>query len=143
MAERVQADLELMLNELEQMQRVNLLSSQETKSVIKKRKKYEYKLQKQDKIKEDFLCYIQYESSLLDLIELRRDKIGYLHKKREIDGSIAKRINSLFRICEHRFGSNDAKVWITHLKFCQRMDWKVEAGKVLKRDVNFALLCLD
>ena len=47
MAERVQADLELMLGELEQMQRVGLLSPEETKLVIKKRKRFEYKLQKQ------------------------------------------------------------------------------------------------
>lgn len=133
MAERVQADLELMLGELEQMQRVGLLSPEETKLVIKKRKRFEYKLQKQTKIKEDILCYIQYESGLLDLIEMRRDKIGYLHKKSEIDGSIAKRINQLFRIAEHRFGQTDAKLWITHLSFLKRMDWKIEAGKILKR----------
>merc|ERR1711902_482678 len=93
------------------MQRVGLLSPEETKLVIKKRKRFEYKLQKQTKIKEDILCYIQYESGLLDLIEMRRDKIGYLHKKNEID----------------------AKLWITHLSFLKRMDWKVEAGKILKR----------
>jgi len=133
MAERVQADLELMLTELEQMERVGLLNHAETKLVIKKRKKFEYKLQKQSKVKEDILCYIQYESGLLDLIEMRRDKIGYLHKKNEIDGSIAKRINQLFRIAEHRFGQMDAKLWITHLAFLKRMDWKAEAGKILER----------
>ena len=90
MAERVQADLELMLTELEQMQRVGLLSPDEVKMVIKRRKRFEYKLQKQNKVKEDYLTYIQYEASLLDLIEMRRDKIGYLHKKNEIDGAIGK-----------------------------------------------------
>ena len=115
MAEKVQQDLELMLTELEQMQRVGLLSAEETKMVIKKRKRFEYKLQKQTKIKEDILAYIQYECSLLDLIELRRDKIGYLHKKNEIDDAIAKRINKLFKITEHRFGQVDDKIWITHL----------------------------
>ena len=63
----------------------------------------------------DILAYIQYECSLLDLIELRRDKIGYLHKKNEIDDAIAKRINKLFKITEHRFGQVDDKIWITHL----------------------------
>ena len=58
MAERVQADLELMLTELEQMQRVNLLSPEEVKVLIKRRKRYEYKLQKQTKIKEDILAYM-------------------------------------------------------------------------------------
>ena len=102
MAERVQKNLESMLTELEQMQRVGLLSQEETKMVMKKRKRFEYKLEKQTKIKEDILAYIQYECCLLDLIELRRDKIGYLHKKGEIDDAIARRINKLFRITEHR-----------------------------------------
>jgi len=133
MAERVQADLELMLTELEQMQRVNLLSPEEVKVLIKRRKRFEYKLQKQTKIKEDILAYIQYEGCLLDLIELRRDKIGYLHKKNEIDGAISKRIHKLFKIVEHRFGQTDPKVWITHLNFLERMDWKVESGKILRR----------
>lgn len=133
MAEHVQADLELMLTELEQMQRVGLLTPEETKLVIKKRKRFEYKLQKQTKVKEDILSFIQYESSLLDLIEMRRAKIGYLHKKNEIDGAISKRINKLFRIAECRFGQTDPKIWMTHLAFLQRLDWKAEAGKVLER----------
>ena len=41
--------------------------------VIKKRKNFEYKLQKKQKQKEDILSYIQYESSLLYLIGMRRD----------------------------------------------------------------------
>ena len=125
MAERVQADLELMLTELEQMQRVNLLTPEEVKMLIKRRKRFEYKLQKQTKVKEDILAYIQYEGCLLDLIELRRDKIGYLHKKNEIDNAIAKRIHKLFKIAEHRyitlhnenvhdfhfFSSNQFQIW--------------------------------
>jgi U3 small nucleolar RNA-associated protein 6 len=102
MAERVQKDLELMLTELEQMQRIGLLTPDETRQLIKRRKRFEYKLQKQTKVKEDILAYVQYECSLLDLIELRRDKLGYMHKKSEIDGAICKRINKLFRIAEHR-----------------------------------------
>ena len=141
MAERVQQDLELMITELEQMQRVGLLSAEETKMVIKKRKRFEYKMQKQTKIKEDILAYIQYECSLLDLIELRRDKIGYLHKKNEIDDAIAKRIHRLFKITEHRFGHVDEKVWITHLgksKFHEKLK-KKKIVKALQISLQFEL----
>ena len=80
MAERVQADLELMLTELEQMQRVNLLSAEEVKVLIKRRKRFEYKLQKRQKQKNDILAYIKYESSLLNLIAIRRDQSEYMNK---------------------------------------------------------------
>ena len=43
--------------------------------VLKRRKRFEYKLQKQNKEKADFLAYIQYEMGILSLIELRREVI--------------------------------------------------------------------
>jgi len=132
MAEHVQAGLEGMLMELQQLQRVQLLSPDEVKSVIKKRKHFEYKLQKRSKQKEDILEYIQYESSLLHLIGMRRDKSKYGHKKDEIDYAIARRINKLFRILEHRF-AGDLKIWSSHIAFLVKMDWKEMVGKVYRR----------
>ena len=78
MAELVQAGLEGMLTELEQMQRVELLSPDEVREVVKKRQRFEYKMQKRQKKKEDILAYIQYECALLQLIEIRRDKMRLL-----------------------------------------------------------------
>lgn len=133
MAERVQLGLESMLTELEQMQRVHLLSADEIKAVIKRRKKFEYRLQKPMKKKEDILAYVQYECSLLDLVQLRRDKLGYLHKKAQIDDAIINRINRLLRVSEQRFGHDDAKLWLTHVAFLNRQGWDAEARKVLQR----------
>jgi len=132
MAEHVQAGLEEMLGELQQLQRVEILSPEEVKSVIKKRKHFEYKLQKRTKEKEDILSYIQYESSLLHLIGMRRDKIDYGHKKDEIDFAIARRINRLFKILEHRF-SGDLKIWSSHIAFLIKIGWKEQVGKVYRR----------
>jgi len=118
--------------ELQQLQRVQILSPEEVKSVIKKRKHFEYKLQKRTKEKEDILSYIQYESSLLHLIGIRRDKIDYGHKKDEIDFAIARRINKLFKILEHRF-SADLKIWSSHIAFLIKVGWKEQVGKVYRR----------
>eukprot|EP00096_Caligus_rogercresseyi_P002029 TRINITY_DN1367_c0_g2_i2.p1 TRINITY_DN1367_c0_g2~~TRINITY_DN1367_c0_g2_i2.p1 ORF type:complete len:362 (+),score=44.26 TRINITY_DN1367_c0_g2_i2:67-1152(+) len=135
MAEFVEQSMEEMLPELEQLQRVQLLSSDEVKQVIKMRRRFEYKIQKKTKNKEDFLSYIQYESSLLSLVSIRRDKIDYEFKKNEIDYSIARRINKLFRILEHRFGK-DMKIWMSHIDFLKNMSWKVELSKVLRRFIQ-------
>ena len=132
MAEFVQANLEKMLTELEQLQRIQLLSNEEVKMVIKKRKKFEYKLQKRQKQKEDILSYIQYEASLLNLIAIRREQSKYTNKKNEIDYAIAKRINKLFRILEHRF-SGDLMVWSSHIAWLKEMDWTETVGKVYRR----------
>jgi len=43
------------------------------RSIAKKLKEYEYKIQRHTKCKEDYLRYIQYEMDLLKLIKQRRD----------------------------------------------------------------------
>ena len=91
MAEYVEQRMEEMMNEVEQMERVMLLTNEEVKELVRKRKQYEYKLQKRMKMKEDFLEYIQYETNLLKLLEIRRENIGYHHKVGEIEGSIKTR----------------------------------------------------
>ena len=132
MAEFVQASLEKMLTELEQLQRIQLLSTDEVKMVIKKRKKFEYKMQKREKQKNDILAYIKYESSLLNLIAIRRDQTQYMNKKNEIDFAIAKRINKLFRILEHRF-AGDLLIWSSHIVFLKEMKWTESIGKIYRR----------
>ena len=91
MAEYVEQAMEEMMNEVEQMERVMLLQTGEVKELLKKRRHYEYKLQKRKKSKRDFLEYIQYESNLLSLLKLRRESTGYRHKQAEIEGSIKTR----------------------------------------------------
>lgn len=92
MAELVQAGLEGMLTELEQMQRVELLSPDEVREVVKKRQRFEYKMQKRQKKKEDILAYIQYECALLQLIEIRRDKMRWFstHSKPSFGTNVPK-----------------------------------------------------
>ena len=91
MAEYVEQAMEEMMNEVEQMERVMLLQSGEVKELLKKRRHFEYKLQKRSKSKVDFLEYIQYESNLLSLLQIRRETTGYHHKQAEIEGSIKTR----------------------------------------------------
>ena len=44
---------------------------------IKKKEKF----LKRKMFQEDFFGYIEYETNLMNLIQLRRDEIGYHHKK--------------------------------------------------------------
>jgi len=129
MAEFVQLRLEEMLPEMEQMQRVQLFSEQEIKIIIKKRRDYEYKLQKRTKNKGDYLKYIQYEIDLLSLLRLRRQKIGYHHKKSEIDYTIAKRINKIFNMAISRFPV-DTKIWLFQIEFCKKMKWNSSISQI-------------
>ena len=66
MVEYVEERMEEMINEVEQIERVNLLlTGDEVKELLRKRKQFEYKLQKRSQSKDDFLEYIHSESNLL------------------------------------------------------------------------------
>lgn len=119
MAEFVNERIEEMLPELEQMERVKLFSKEEIRQITNKRKIYEYKLRRKQKVKEDYLQYIQYETNLLALVKKRRERTGYSFKKLEIDVAIVQRIHKLFRIALSRF-PEDVRLWLTYIAFARQ-----------------------
>ncbi|XP_054716676.1 U3 small nucleolar RNA-associated protein 6 homolog [Uloborus diversus] len=119
MAELVHLRLEAALPELEEMERIGLFARNEIRQIIKKRERYEYKLRKRMKRKEDYLQYIDFEVNLLALIEKRRDRLLCDSKKKEIDYSISRRINSLFKIAISKF-PEDEKLYLDQIQFCKK-----------------------
>lgn len=132
MAEIVELRLERGINELLQLERVNLFTEAEVKAIIKRRKAFEYKLQKPQKVKEDFLKYIAYEQSLLKLIKVRRKKIGYTHKYKEIDQVIANRIAAIYRSIVYK-NQTDIQLWFSYINFCKKQEWKGVVGSLYTR----------
>jgi U3 small nucleolar RNA-associated protein 6 len=121
MAEVVQRHLEDMLSEFEQAKRIGLFTEAEIKKMIRTRRRHEYKIIRRTKEKECYLDYIKYETHLLKLVHLRREKLklGRTYKKNEIDLSIKRRIERLFRSVCHRF-KNDVQLWLTFIEFLQK-----------------------
>ncbi|XP_067946884.1 U3 small nucleolar RNA-associated protein 6 homolog [Watersipora subatra] len=118
MAEFVQQTLEEMTNEVQQLERVGLFDLVEIKKMIGRRKKYEYKLRRRVKAKEDYLTYIKYEQNVLDLIAIRRKQDGYRHKKAEIEGAILQRILSLYKIACRNWPDSQ-ELWLSRINFLQ------------------------
>lgn len=129
MAEIVQLRIEHGVEELLELERAELFTSEEIRTVIKKRKHFEYRLQRQNRNKEDFLKYISYEQCLLKLVKIRRDKVGFTHRFKEIDLSIANKIALLFR--QACFGNkSDVDLWLSYISFCKDMKWLGHVSKV-------------
>nr|CAD7261308.1 unnamed protein product [Timema shepardi] len=72
MSELLEIRLEEMLPELEQMESLQLFDKTEIRSILKRRREYETKLQRQNKTKDDFLLYIHYEIEVLKLARSRQ-----------------------------------------------------------------------
>ncbi|GFT02979.1 u3 small nucleolar RNA-associated protein 6 homolog [Nephila pilipes] len=122
MAELVHFRLELTLPELEEILRIGLFNKVEIRSMIKRRKHFEYKLHHSPQRKEDILQYIEYETNLLNLIEKKRKRLLLDAKKKEIDGSIARRIKKFFRLAVSRF-PEDEKLWLDYIQFSKSRGW--------------------
>jgi len=118
MAEVVQRHLEEMLPEFEQSKKIGLFTESELKKIVRTRRRHEYKIIRRTKEKECYLDYIKYESQLLKLVQLRREKLklGRTFKKDEIDLAIKRRIERLFRSACHRF-KKDVQLWLTFIEF--------------------------
>ncbi|CAF4576596.1 unnamed protein product, partial [Rotaria sp. Silwood1] len=121
MAEVVQRHLEDMLSEFEQAKRIGLFTEAEIKKIVRTRRRHEYKIIRRTKEKECYLDYIKYETHLLKLVQLRREKLklGRINKKNEIDLSIKRRIERLFRSACHRF-KKDVNLWLTFIEFLKK-----------------------
>ena len=119
MAEIVEFRIERSITELEQLERYGLLTNDEIKAVIKKRKAFEYKLQRNTRIKEDYLKYIAYEESLLKLLGVRRDKMGLHSKTVEIENLIVQHIQTLYRTIVFK-NQLDVQLWLSFIDFNTR-----------------------
>lgn len=132
MAEIVELRLENGVNELEQLERIGLFSNEEIKTIVNKRKAFEYRLQRPKRTKEDYLKYINYEESLLKLIKRRRDKIGYQHKYKEIEYFISLRVSTLFRrvIAKHQ---GDVDLSFDYINFRKSVGLKENLSAIYAR----------
>jgi len=130
MAEFVELNAEEMIPELELMEKMQLFDKNQIKNITKKRKDFEYKLQRTSKGKEDTLRYIQYEMDLMKLIRRKKAEKGLNMKKNNVDYAVANHINKLFNAAIRRFPS-DVRIWLSYMKFCKQVRFYTSASRVL------------
>lgn len=128
MAEIVELRLERGLNELIELEKTALFTKDEIKKIIQKRQHYEYKLQRISRSKDDYLKYVTYEMSLLQLIRVRRKNTTGGNSKncrlaQNAEKSIGKRIAAIYRSLVFKYQS-DLTLWLSYLDFCKSMDWR-------------------
>ncbi|XP_013358975.1 PREDICTED: U3 small nucleolar RNA-associated protein 6 homolog isoform X1 [Chinchilla lanigera] len=129
MAEIIQERIEDRIPELEQLERIGLFSHAEIKAIIKKASDLEYKIQRRALFKEDFINYVQYEINLLELIQRRRRRIKYSFKKDEIEHSIVRRVQGVFRRASAKW-KDDVQLWLSYVVFCKKWATKAQLSKV-------------
>ncbi|CAK1550599.1 unnamed protein product [Leptosia nina] len=130
MAELVNQRIEGMINELEQMRRVELYDDEEIRDISRKRKEFEYRIQRRIKEKDDFVQYIAYELALLEDISLRRKQAKMFNKRQDIEYAIAKRVNKVFKQFIMRY-QNDVQIYFEYIKFCKSVNFEYAISSII------------
>lgn len=133
MAEIVELRLERGLPELIELEKSGLFTKEEIKAIVRQREDFEYKLQKMVRDKDDYLRYITYEMSLLQLLRMRRKKLsGSSHNSglaKNAEKAISKRIAAVYRSLIYKYIS-DVSLWLSYIDFCKDMGWRGTASGV-------------
>jgi U3 small nucleolar RNA-associated protein 6 len=130
MAEVVHRNLELMLPELEELERSGIFSPEEIKEIVRRRRSMEYKLQRRPVRKGDFLRAINYELNLDRLRKARKKRLGVTSTRRDAEFGIQDRVHSLYKRAVKRFKA-DIRLWLQYIEFCRESHHRLSLGRVL------------
>lgn len=127
MADVVQYKMERMVKELDDLEKCGIFTRREIAEIVKKRRKFEFRLKRPCPIKQDFLAYIDYEKRVNDLRYLRRKALNRKLrnsgnkklKTGESDHSGVSRILDIYRIATTKF-KGDLQIWFQYLDFCKQ-----------------------
>ena len=110
MADEVQKILERSIPELEDLLERGLFEEHEIRSITDRRRDYEYRLQRREKLKVDFMRYIQYENSLETLRVMRKKRMK-LQKETISDFACVRRVQFIYDRALNKF-QTDASLWM-------------------------------
>ncbi|MCO5593979.1 hypothetical protein L7F22_047998 [Adiantum nelumboides] len=114
-----------MLPELDDLKERRLFSDAEVKEIARRRREFEFRLERRSKMKEDYLSYIEYELQVEKLRLLRKKSlVRELHSFRRrwqpslCDRASAMRIMLIYQRAVTRF-KGDLDLWMQYLEYCK------------------------
>lgn len=129
MTEAVQFHLERQLPELRDLVEKEIFSEKEVKDIVRKRTKFEYKLQRRISQKEDFLAYIAYEKDIESTRKARVLESGIKRRHATSDHSIVQHIYSIFKRAVTKF-KGDIELWQQYIDYALETDGKSVLDRV-------------
>ncbi|XP_066960577.1 U3 small nucleolar RNA-associated protein 6 homolog [Macrobrachium rosenbergii] len=136
MAELVERNIQATVAEVEEMERIGLLTKKEIRAMIEKRREYEYRLIRTTKSKADYINSINYEKKLLDLLKIRRKKMRMHEKFKEIEGVINLRVMKRCRFMT-RYWQGHHDTWALRINFARAIGWNSEASIAYAEQINY------
>ena len=129
--ETVEETLERMVPALQDLQERNLMSSTEVVALVDQRRQFEYRLQRRQPRKVDFLRYLDYEFKMDSLRKLRKQRL-HATKNTLSDFGQLRHIFSLFERATRMFQA-DAGIWMQYIDFAVAERAEKRLGKLFPR----------
>ncbi|XP_039281293.1 U3 small nucleolar RNA-associated protein 6 homolog isoform X2 [Nilaparvata lugens] len=123
-------------DELELMEKLDLFTKDEIKTIKKKREDFEATLARHSSNKEDVLQYIESEVAILKTVRSRKLEKELPSNKSTIEYAIANRVKSLFNDAIRRY-SDDVKIWISYVNFCKQIGLHSSGSQVFQQMLKY------
>eukprot|EP00930_Biecheleria_cincta_P030076 TRINITY_DN20876_c0_g1_i1.p1 TRINITY_DN20876_c0_g1~~TRINITY_DN20876_c0_g1_i1.p1 ORF type:complete len:658 (+),score=135.61 TRINITY_DN20876_c0_g1_i1:29-1975(+) len=135
MADYVEQAMQDMVPELDDLARKNIFNEDEIRHIVRRRRDFEYGLQRKPGSPHDYLGYVRYEVALESLRRRRSLSLGW--KKRTVsDYAGIKRVHMVLRRACFRW-KGDIRMFYQHVDFCLRSGSTKALSRVLLRALKF------
>jgi hypothetical protein len=148
MADHVEKVMQEMVPELDDLRRKRIFNDDEIRHIVRRRRDFEYSLQKTPSKPQDYLGYVRYEVAL-ECLRSRRSKSLHWRRKSLSDFAGLRRLHSIFSRGLKKFKA-DKRFWYQYVDFCLRSGSTrilsrtlLRALKFHPREVSFWLLAAD
>lgn len=135
MADTVEQYMQDMVPELDDLRRKSIFSEDEIRHIVRRRRDFEYSLQRKPGKQQDYLNYVRYEIAMESLRQ-RRSKALRWRKRSVSDYSGVRRIHQILTRATLRFKA-DLRLWYQHVDFCLRSGSSTVLQRVLMKAVKF------
>lgn len=140
MAEFVEQRIQETISEIEELERIGLLSNKEVKTLTQKRKDFFYRLVRRLRNKCDVMNYIEYEMKLIELLRIRRKKIGMHEKQKQIEKAVFLRVMKHARYLT-RMWPLHPDTWKLRIDFARFIGWQDEIGAAFREQISYLGNC--
>jgi U3 small nucleolar RNA-associated protein 6 len=128
--------MEEMVPELEDLEKRGYFAREEIKQIAQRRMDFEYALKRRAALVSDFLRYVEYETQLEQLRQLRRQDRNISGQRTLADYCIVRRTHFIFERMLRKFRGNTG-LWSRWIAFCQRTGSGRQMSKVLTSALKY------
>lgn len=125
-----------MVPELDDLRRKRIFDDDEIRQIVRRRRDFEYLLQRIPGKPQDYLSYVRYEVALQALRDRRAKKLGWRRRKSVSDFAGVRRVHKILERATSRW-KGDVRLWYQHIDFCLRSGSTTILNAVLLKALKY------